>query len=180
MGFSYGGLVTATYNELYSPEINKLVIIDGPVKFFSVEMADSLAKLAGVNSMTNIIIPQSLTDFSAMQKAVLSKKFPATNHLKLKLIQHYFSPTLKSRQAQLIYLSAHQSTYQNYNYHFDTTPTLLVWGAKDGVVPLSVGQKLHARFPKTTQLIVYKKAKHDTHFRYAKKLNKAVSAFLLN
>ncbi|PBQ34098.1 hypothetical protein CNR22_20720 [Sphingobacteriaceae bacterium] len=180
MGFSYGGLTTAMYNEIYPGEVNKLVIIDGPVKFFSIEMADSLAKIAGVESMTSIIVPQTLSDFSAMQKAVLSKKYPATRKLKRKLIAHYFSPTLKSRQLQLSYLSSHQSAYQNYNYNLDKTPTLLIWGKKDGVVPVYVGEKLHASYPGTTRLIIYKKAKHDTHFRCAKKLNKAVISFLKN
>lgn len=180
MGFSYGGLVTAMYNQLYSAEINKLVIIDGPVKFFSIEMADSLARLAGVSSMTSIIVPQSLSDFSAMQKAVLSKRFPATRKLKLKLIHHYFSPTLQSRQLQLAYLSSHQNIYQNYTYNLDKTPTLLMWGAKDGVVPVYVGEKLHSNFPATTKLIVFKKAKHDAHFRCSKKLNKEVVRFLIN
>lgn len=180
MGFSYGGLVTAMYNEVYPAEVNKIIIIDGPVKFFSVEMADSLAKSVGAASMGNIIVPQSLSDFSAMQKAVLSKSYPATRKLKLKLIQHYFSPTSQLRQQQLSYLGKHQSTYQNYSYNLDKTPTLLIWGAKDGVVPLCVGEKLHATFPSSTTLIVYKKAKHDTHFRCARKLNKAVILFLKN
>lgn len=180
MGFSYGGLVTAMFNEIYPNEVNKLVIIDGPVKFFSVEMADSMAKSVGALSMGNIIVPQSLADFSAMQKAVLSKRYPATRKLKLKLIQHYFIPTAQSRQQQLSYLSSHQSTYQNYSYNLDKTPTLLIWGAKDGVVPVSVGENLHASYPATTKLVVYKKAKHDTHFRYARKLNRAVISFLKN
>lgn len=180
MGFSYGGLTTAVYNELFPTEINKLVIIDGPVKFFSGQMADSLAVLAGVSSMSNVIIPQTVSDFKGMEKAVMSKKIPITKKLKLKLIRYYFTPTLKSRQLQIIYLTAHQSIYQNYNYNLDKTPTLLIWGGKDGVVPLSVGENLHKRFPGTTQLIIFKKAKHDSHFRYSKKVNKAVVKFLSN
>ena len=180
MGFSYGGLVAAVYNELYPEQINKLIIIDGPVKFFSTQMADSLALSAGVPSMTNILIPHNLSDFKAMQKAVMSKKLPITARLKTKMIAHYFTPTLKFRQAQLNYLTEKQSRYRSLNYNLDKTPTLLMWGAKDGVVPLSVGENLHKHFPSTTKLIVFKKAKHDTHFRYAKKLNRAVVKFLGN
>ena len=180
MGFSYGGLTTAVYNQLYPAEVNKLVIIDGPVKFFSSHVADSLALVAGVPSMTNIIVPQNLDDFRAMQKAVISKKIPMTRHLKLKIIRYYFSPALKQRQLQLNYLTDHQNIYQDYNYNLDKTSTLLIWGAKDGVVPPSVGEKLHERFPNSTRLIIFKKAKHDSHFRYPKKLNKEVVKFLSN
>jgi pimeloyl-ACP methyl ester carboxylesterase len=178
MGFSYGGLTAAIYNQFYSSEVTKLIIIDGPVKFFSGKMADSLALVSGAPSMTNIIVPKNADDFRAMQKAVISKKFPVSVKLKRKVMEHYFIPTLKIRQLQLNYLIEHETVYQNYNYKLEDSSTLLIWGAKDGVVPLSVGEKLHQRFPNTTQLLVFKKAKHDTHFRYSRKLNKAVVKFL--
>lgn len=180
MGFSYGGLVTALYNQFYPEEVDKLIIIDGPVKFFSVKMADSLASVAGVKSMTNIIIPQTLHDFDAMQRAVISKNFPATKNLKKQLIAVYFTPTLDARSRQMSYLSSNQAKYQAYDYNLSTTSTLLIWGKKDGVIPLSVGEKLHAAFPNTTTLLVFKKAKHDCHFRYSKKLNRGVVKFLSN
>lgn len=179
MGFSYGGLTAAVYNQLYASEVQKLIIIDGPVKFYSWQMADSLARVEGVPSMTNIIVPQNLNDYAAMEKAVLSKKVPSTSKFKRKLIRYYFSPTLISRQEQLNYLNAHQNRYQEYTYNIETTPLLLIWGARDGVVPLTVGEKLH-QASKTSSLVVFKRAKHDCHFRYARQLNKAVVMFLMN
>lgn len=180
MGFSYGGLTAAVYNQLYPQEVNKLIIIDGPVKFFSSTMADSLARRLGVTSMSRVIVPQNSKEFTAMQKAVLSRNIPMTRRFKNKFIRYYFSPTSATRQLQLNYLTQHQNTYQNYDYHLAETPLLLIWGAKDGVVPLSVGSQLHEHHKSTSTLIVYKKAKHDTHFRNSKKLNKAVIRFLTN
>ncbi|WP_317896973.1 alpha/beta fold hydrolase [Aurantibacillus circumpalustris] len=180
MGFSYGGLTAAVYNEFFNAEVNKLIIIDGPVKFFSGQMADSLAHIVGVPSMSNIIIPQTVSEYKAMEKAVLSKKIPTTKKFKRKLIHYYFTPTLEPRQLEINYLIEHQNRYQFYDYNIDKTPTLLIWGAKDGVVPLTVGEKLHEYFPKTTQLLTFKKGKHDSHFRYSKKVNKAVVNFLKN
>lgn len=51
-------------------------------------------------------------------------------------------------------------------------------GAKDGVIPLNVGEALNEAFPSTTKLVVFPKAKHDAHFRNAKKLNKTVISFI--
>lgn len=180
MGFSYGGLTAAVYNQLYPQKVNKLIIIDGPVKFFSSGMADSMALRLGVASMSCVIVPQNNKEFIAMQKAVLSRNLPMTRRFKNKFIKYYFSPTSATRQLQLNYLTLHQTTYQNYDYHLAETPLLLLWGAKDGVVPLSVGTQLHEHHKNTSTLIVYKKAKHDTHFRNSKKLNKAVARFLTN
>ena len=69
---------------------------------------------------------------------------------------------------------------QNYSYNINTTPTLLVWGAKDGIVPIHVGEALHTNFAATTTLITFKKAKHDAHFRYFRKVNREVINFLNN
>ncbi len=178
MGFSYGGLTAAMYNQLYQPEVIKLIIIDGPVKFYSGEMADSLAHLVGVSSIKNVIVPSTIQEFDGMQKAVLSSWFPATKKLKRQMLTFFFLPTKAVRDAQMDYLFQRQKTYQEYNYNLDKTPTLLVWGKKDGAIPITVGQNLHAAFPNTTQLLVFPKAKHDAHFRNSKQLNKAVIKFL--
>ena len=45
------------------PEIIKLIIIDGPVKFYSGEMADSLANVVGVKTMKNVIVPSTIKEF---------------------------------------------------------------------------------------------------------------------
>lgn len=178
MGFSYGGLTAAMYNQLHQPEVIKLIIIDGPVKFYSGEMADSLANVVGVKTIKNVIVPSSISDFNGMKKAVISTWFPATKKLKRKMLTFFFLPTKTVRDAQMDYLFERQKTYQDYNYNIDKTQTLLIWGAKDGAIPLSVGQNLHKAFPNTTQLLVFPKAKHDAHFREFKKINKAVIEFL--
>ena len=43
---------------------------------------------------------------------------------------------------------------------------------------ISVGDNLHKNFPSTTQLFIFKKAKHDVHFRFSKQLNKKIINFL--
>jgi pimeloyl-ACP methyl ester carboxylesterase len=178
MGFSYGGLCAAYYNELYTNEINKLIIINGPVKYFSINAADSLAKIAGAENITNLLAPQTLNDFNSLLKAGVSKKIVITKGIKKKIMTHYFSPNLEFRKLQIKSLVNDQLKLTNINYGIDKTPTLLIWGAKDGIVPLSVAKLLHLNFAKTTNLIIYKKAKHDVHFRYPKKINKQIINFL--
>lgn len=178
MGFSYGGLTAAMYNQLYQPEVIKLIIIDGPVKFYSGELADSLANVVGVKTIKNVIVPSTIEEFNGMQKAVMSSTFPFSKKMKRKLLRFFFMPTKIVRDKQMDYLFQRQAIYQNYNYNLDKTQTLLIWGKKDGAIPISVGYNLHQAFPNTTQLIIYPKAKHDAHFRNSKQLNKAVIEFL--
>lgn len=178
VGFSYGGLCAAYYNQIYNGEVNKLIIIDGPVKYFSIHAADSLAKIAGANSINNLLAPQTLNDFNSLLKAGVSKKIVLTKGLKKKIIKGYFTPNLEFRKQQIKSLSDEQLKLKTINYGIDKTSTLLIWGAKDGIVPLTVGELLHLNYPNTTKLIIYKKAKHDVHFRYSKKVNNQIINFL--
>ncbi len=178
MGFSYGGLCAAYYNQIYSSEVNKLIIIDGPVKYFSIHAADSLAKIAGADNITNLLAPQSLSDFNSLLKAGVSKKIVITKGIKKKIIRHYFTPNLEYRKQQIKSLLDEELKLTTINYGLDKIPTLLIWGAKDGIVPLKVGELLHSNYPSTTKLIIYKKAKHDVHFRYSKKVNNQLINFL--
>ncbi len=179
MGFSYGGLTAAVYNELFQTSINKLIIMDGPVKFYTAEMADSIANHYGINGINNIISPITIEGFDAMGKAAMSKHFPLSKKIKRKVIKYYFLPTKEIRDLQMNYLIDHKTNYQSLNYNLDKTTTLLIWGAKDGVVPLNVGIILNKAFPNTTKLIVFPKAKHDAHFRDPKKINQAIKDFIL-
>jgi pimeloyl-ACP methyl ester carboxylesterase len=180
MGFSYGGLTASVYNQLYSEEVNKLIIIDAPVKFYSAAMSDSLAQVNNVKNIASMLVPENKTEFKAMMRAAVKRPFPTTNRFKRKFIAHVFTPDREVRIKQINYLMQHQATYKNYNYHFEDTKVLLLWGAKDGIVPLQVGKELNRYFASTTQLIVFKKAKHDATFSYSRKLNKEVINFLKN
>lgn len=179
MGFSYGGLIAAMYNELYASQVKSLIIIDGPVKFFSAAMADSLAHQVGVSGITNVIAPTTIEEFDGMKQAVLSSGFPLSKRLKQRIIRYFFMPTKTVRDLQMRYLMEHEATYQSYSYQLEKTRTLLIWGEKDGVIPVSVGKALHSAFPQNTTLLIFPHAKHDAHFRERKAVNKAVTNFIL-
>jgi len=157
---------------------NKLIIMDAPVKYYSTQISDSLAHLVGMKNMNQILAPQTIEEFNAMQKAVFASPLHITRKLKQKIIKYMILPTKPIKDKQMDYLTAYQKKYQDYNYHLDETTTLLIWGGKDGVIPVSVGIHLHQTFPLTTQLIIYPNAKHDAPFSQTQALNKAVIEFL--
>ncbi|MFO0322700.1 MAG: alpha/beta hydrolase [Bacteroidota bacterium] len=178
MGFSYGALTAAVYNELFQSSVNKLIIIDGPVKFYSTAMADSIAKINHINGLRNIIAPNTIEGFNVLKKLAFSKRLPLTRKIKLKIIKYYFLPTKEIRDKQMNYLTEKEAHYQTLNYNLDKTSTLLIWGGIDGVIPVNVGIQLHQVFPSTTKLVVFPKTKHDVIFNNPKKLNKTIIKFL--
>ena len=177
MGYSYGGLVAAMYNQKYNETVNKLIIVDGLVKYLSKTKSDSLANAVGAKALIDVVVPCTLEDFDASQRAISTKKMQISNGIKRKVIAHYFIPYKDIRLLQSDYLINHQTQYQQYNYNIDKTKTLLIWGEKDGVVPLETGQKLHAAYP-DTKLITYPDTRHDVLFSQSKKLNEDVINFL--
>ena len=178
MGFSYGGLTAAVYNELFQSSINKLIIIDSPVKFYSTAMADSIATINRINGLRNIIAPNTIEGFNALKKIAFSKRLPLTRKIKLKIIKYYFLPTKEIRDMQMNYLTDQETHYRTINYNLDKTQTLLIWGGMDGVIPVNVVIQLHQAFPNTTKLVVFPKTKHDVIFNNPKKLNKIIVNFL--
>lgn len=177
MGFSYGGLVTALYNAFYSTEINKLVIIDAPLQFYSLAMADSMAKASRVSSINALVLPANAQEFKAMQAAVISKHFPVPSSIRDKIIYHIFTKGKDVREKQLGYLASHELYYQSMDYHLDRAAVLFIWGKKDGLIPWTVGEKLHEAYP-ASQFLLIKKARHDAPFNTSKTVNRAVVKFL--
>ena len=84
MGFSYGGLTAAMYNQTYPSEVLKLIIIDGPVKFYSGEMADSLANIVGVKTIKNVIVPSTIKEFEGMKKEINRIQDQHNSHFEVK------------------------------------------------------------------------------------------------
>ncbi|MBS1634877.1 MAG: alpha/beta hydrolase [Bacteroidetes bacterium] len=177
VGFSYGGLVAAVYNSMHSPKVGKIIIIDAPLRFYSVAMADSMAKVAGVESINRIITPTNKTEFRAMKKAVISAHYPIPGFMRRKVIRFVFMPTRELRERQLNYLALHEAHYQRLVYHLEDHPLLIVWGKKDGVIPVSVAYKLHVAYP-LSRLLIFKNAKHDATFNESKILNRTISGFV--
>lgn len=56
-------------------------------------------------------------------------------------------------------------------------PTLLVWGERDAIVPLSLGQQLAAQLPHS-ELVILKQAGHNAMWDRAQEFNRAVVPFL--
>lgn len=176
-GFSYGGLVAALYNNAYGSEIHKLVIIDAPLKFYSIAMCDSIAKAYRVPAISHLIIPENGPEFKAMQSAIMYRSFPVPKGIRKKLLMYVFDKGKQTKELQMNYLAAHESYYQQLDYGLATADVLFIWGKKDGIIPLSVGENLHKAFP-NSKLLVIKKAKHDAPFGQHKKVNRAITDFI--
>ena len=92
--------------------------MDGPVKYYSTRISDSLANAVGVKNMTQILTPQTVEEFNSMEKAVIAKSFPLTNRMKRKMIKYYVMPNKSIKEKQMNYLTLYQGIYQNQKRNY--------------------------------------------------------------
>ena len=177
VGFSYGGLVAAILNSQFSSRIGSIVIVDAPLKYYTVAMADSMARAVGVESINRIITPTNKKEFKAMQKAVMSYSLPIPGFIRKKVIRYVFLPSRELREKQLDYLAQHEQHYLQMDYKLQEHRVMFVWGAKDGVIPVHVGKMLQQKHP-GSKLVIFENAKHDATFNESKKLNKEICLFI--
>ncbi len=171
VGFSYGGLVVATFNDLYPQQTHKIAICDSPVKYFTKHIADSIVSSRGLNHFEQLLSPRTKKETKEFFDAVYGKMAPPLpGPIRKKASQFIFTTNADTKRKQMDHLEQFASNYVGKNYLLNTSNVLFFWGEKDGVIPLEVGLKLHRDYP----LAVWKthpKAKHDALMTFSDDYN---------
>ncbi len=173
-GFSYGGLVTATYHFLYEKEVDKIAICDGPVKFFTPHIADSIIKSRDLSHFERLISPTNRRESDIFFDALFSGKAPWLNdRMQQNLIDHIFQVNAETKREQMKFLATYAENYLQTDYHFNNTNVLFLWGDLDGAIPYDVGKKLHAAYP-IAKFHTVKGAKHDACVTFKEEFNEVL------
>lgn len=173
LGFSYGGLVAALSKTLYAEQVDRMIICDAPVKFFTKSVADSMAKQAGLDSIQQIIVPQSVDEARKMLIVMTARKVRAPRRVLERVRQNVFALNSDVKYGQMRHLENTAEYYTTLDYALDGASTSFFWGTEDGVIPPLVGQQLHALYPQST-LHLFEGGKHDIHVFDEKRFNALV------
>ena len=151
-GNSLGGNIAWRYAVKYPNKVNKLVLIDAsgyPLKSKSVPMAFRLAKTPVLNKLLTFITPRF------MAKSSVENVYVDKSKITPKLVDRYFELTLRkgNRQALIDRMRDLEvsDTLQIKNI---TKPTLVLWGAKDLLIPINNALKFHRDLPNDTLVII--------------------------
>lgn len=170
LGFSYGGLVASMVQKNHSEHVIKLIVCDSPVKFFNIQLADSMAKKAGVSHITKLLVPENNTDVDGVIKAMSSKPIRLTPGLKEKVRKNILATDAETKYGQIEHLNKNQDLYTAMDYKLSASNTIFMWGTEDGIIPPIVGEKLHALYPQS-KLYLFEGGKHDIHVSFTKRFN---------
>lgn len=157
-GNSLGGAIAWNYTYEHPSKVEKLILIDAagyPMISESKPIAFTLAQIPVLKHMLNYITPRFLAKKSVMN--VYDDPTKVTE----KVVDRYFDLFLREGNRQAFVDRMNFSTYPDHLTRIRSikTPTLIIWGENDKLIPIENAQKFHADLPNDT-LVVLEKTGH--------------------
>jgi hypothetical protein len=179
-GNSLGGSIAWNYAVKYPEKVSKMILVDAggyAMKSKSVPIAFQVAAWPIIKNLFKYVTPRSIVQKSIENVYADKSKVTET------LVDRYFELSLRegNRRAFIDRMSEFRNkgilnvkTSQIKNL---LMPTLIIWGDKDFLIPLEVGEKFHADLPNDT-LVVFKNLGHTPMEEDAAKTVAVVKDFL--
>ncbi len=152
-GNSLGGGIAWRFALQYPERVEKLILIDASgyqYKSQSQPIAFEIAKIPVIKNVLKFITPRFVAKSSL--ENVYSDKSLVTDEL----VDRYFELTLRegNRQAFIDRFAAAKDTTAYRNIAAIKTPTLILWGEEDGLIPLESAYRFHEDLPNDTLVIL--------------------------
>jgi len=138
IGNSYGGAMVANFAEQHPDRTRLLVIYDGPANAYGKAVADSCARAIGADDILDYFAPETPEERGRNINAVLGKprRIP---RFALRQMNEASQPRWPVYQGLLKDLVQRDAEYTAKRYQW-TMPVYVLWGAKDRLIPPSVGE----------------------------------------
>lgn len=151
-GNALGGEV-AWQTALLAPDrVKKLILVDSDghqISQFSQPVAFNIASSRGLRWVSERILPRSLIESSVRNVFGDPSKVTQT------IVDRYFELNLRvgNRRALFQRMDQAESGASQQRIHQIKQPTLVLWGAKDGMVPMAFADQFCAEIPRCTKNI---------------------------
>jgi pimeloyl-ACP methyl ester carboxylesterase len=152
-GNSFGGQIAWNYSLVNPEQVQKLVLIDAagyPSNARSRPIAFGIASIPVLNKLLTFITPRSVAEASVLN--VYYDKSKVTTEL----VDRYFELTLRegNRQALVDRIQTDFPSDAHEAIKNIETPTLVLWGRQDLLIPLENAQRFHKDLPNSTLQII--------------------------
>jgi pimeloyl-ACP methyl ester carboxylesterase len=174
-GNSLGGQVAWATAAAHPERVGKLVLIDAagyPFQPTSVPVGFVIARMPGVRVLMERVLPRGVVDSS------VRNVYGDPSKVTPELVDRYYELTLRAgNRKALAYrmdqkLSGDEAVIKSLK-----VPTLILWGAKDRLIPLDSAQRFAADI-QGSKLVVFDELGHVPHEEDAAKTVDAFKAFL--
>ena len=157
-GNSYGGQLAWSYAVAHPGEVTRLILVDAagyPRAAKSVPLGFRLAAMPGINVLMEKLLPRGVVEQSVRNVyGDPSKVTPA-------LVDRYFELTLREGNRHAVGLRMKHFGVPPDSAPLKTlrVPTLILWGAKDQLIPLELGRRFAADIA-GSRLVVFENLGH--------------------
>jgi 2-hydroxy-6-oxonona-2,4-dienedioate hydrolase len=171
-GHSWGGMIAAQFAHDYPNRVRRLVIIDGAFFFPEPGVIEKIVQLPlGIGRG---VAWQMLAGGPASYSSLICRRQPVCEG----------APTLRIKDSTetlraMMYTSRATDGMKALDAELGqiTTPTLVLWGEKDPIVPLETGKRLARELP-SARLVIIKDALHAPWFQDPKETARQVLDYL--
>lgn len=177
-GVSYGGLVSAEFANLHQERIEKLVIMDAPIKFMYASDIENVCKVFKVPSVEELFVPSKPKGLKKLWHLSSSKKTIMPAFLFKEFYDRMYSGSKENKRKLMTELLAGMDEYAKHEYNL-SVPVLLVWGSNDMVVPAERGKMLDDYLGENSEFQVIFKGGHMVNLNKTKEFNVILNEFLL-
>lgn len=166
IGNSYGGIVSAYFAEKFPELVNKLIIYDSPVNFYTGTYADSISKSVGVCCIQNILSPTTIFENKESLDMVFYDQPYIPRFLRRQMVKYGSVPARPNQLQLLDYLLEREVQFNDH--HFDwKMPVYLCWGEFDILIPRATCQNIMLRYQiPDDHLYIFPKAAHAANVEY--------------
>lgn len=176
-GVSYGGLVSMEFTQNYNHKVQKLVVFDAPVKYMFEQDIDTICERFSVESVEDLFVPTDSKELKKLMYLALGKKSPVPNFMLKAFYDNVYSDNHKNKRELMTALLAGLEEYATHEYSFET-PTLLIWGSTDMVVPVERALLIKRHIGANAELHIIKNGAHMPNLTKTKEFNRIVTEFL--
>lgn len=176
-GVSYGGIVAMEYALRFESELEKLIVVDAPVKYMTREDVDRILSEQRVSRMEDLFVPESELGLKKLMQAAIGTKMPIPPLFLRDLHRETYTKFREEKIRLMECLLEQLTEFANRDYPIKI-PVLLVWGEDDVLIPLRCGEQLKTHIGANAQLIVIPNGAHMPNITQTKLFNRNMKEFL--
>jgi pimeloyl-ACP methyl ester carboxylesterase len=177
-GISYGALVATELTDLYHYKVDKLIITDGPVKFFSENDFGQIYKKYKVQSISELLLPSNYKGLKKLLDVAYYKRPYVPNFVLKSMYNNLYNKDQYNQLQLLKHLDNERQNYITKEYKNINIPVLLVWGSDDNLIPRHVGDQLNLYFVGKSNLVVINNTAHTPNLEKPKAYTRIIEKFL--
>jgi len=178
IGLSYGGVVGISLANKIPTQVQKLVICDSPIRYYTKEDVATTLEKYNIESPEELLVPAKKEGLIPLMKIAYHKP-PFTPKFVLKDVhQGLFGSQTENKKKLLSYMDEHRVELSEKEYNL-SSKILLIWGTEDALIPTRIGKELQGYFgDEQATFVTIEKTAHMPNIERPKIYNTIVLDFL--